>query len=634
MVVKEQTNPDGMKVRYSCNAGGFVISITTPDNKVISFSYDNFLRRTGISYPDGVSVSYEYDVLDRIVRITYSSASESYQVEISYHPYFDLETLRVEKRLSPNSAELFRLSRNYDEARRVKEEQGFENGVNLVWHRKYNWDKVARKIREEDVLSGWVSDFTNDASGRLLQIVNTAGTGANPFPWPSGTTTATSDANGNILAMSGTGWNISQEFDYEQRVKRVVREDGTVVENVYDGMGRRVKETVGGAGKDLVSMEGKVLREYDGAGNLMAQYFWAGFDLLQKDLWGQAGVRYFVPDGLRTPFSSWDQTGGQVFRSMYNSFGVATSTTGTNPTAYEWMGNWRNGASHGTLTFKNAFYYPELGRNLQGRFSLTFFNGGVRPQPCLVEVTIGPGLPGGGEGGYGCGGVGIDLPPGPPDGPPVIPEGKEGDGCPKNRCVCDGCPVIPVGTGTGPGNCVEDPVMYCAECLTPGGGRKVCKFSTWDGMMDWVESQRRLCKCGDPSVADCCCPPEHAAACYNKKHCVGKGINACDMSACLNCEDEKIMDCVKDCWWSYVKCEIGGIAYCTALCAILCVGNPVCFIPCEVLCHAVWTSICHATREDCEKDCHDSYNEGFRLCLSCSNVCYRCPERTHYEEFP
>ncbi len=242
--VKEQTNPDGTKVQYSYNAGGFVISITTPDNKVISFSYDNFLRRTGISYPDGVSVSYEYDVLDRIVRITYSSASESYQVEISYHSFFDLETLRVEKRLSPNPAELFRLSRNYDEARRVKEEQGFENGVNLVWHRKYNWDKVARKIREEDVLSGWVSDFTNDASGRLLQIVNTAGTGSNPFPWLSGTTTVTSDKNGNIRRMENGSWVAEFDVDYEGRPGRVKWPGYSEVQMMCDGVGRQMKDRI------------------------------------------------------------------------------------------------------------------------------------------------------------------------------------------------------------------------------------------------------------------------------------------------------------------------------------------------------------------------------------------------------
>ncbi len=172
--------------------------------------------------------------------------------------------------------------------------------------------------------------------------------------------------------MSGTGWNISQEFDYEQRVKRVVREDGTVVENVYDGMGRRVKETVGGAGKDLVSMEGKVLREYDGAGNLTAQYFWAGFDLLQKDLWGQAGVRYFVPNALRTPFSSWDQVGSQVFRAMYNSFGVRISESGISPTLYEWMGNRRINDTH-LLEIRDGFHrYPELGRIVNGFFQLTY----------------------------------------------------------------------------------------------------------------------------------------------------------------------------------------------------------------------------------------------------------------------
>ncbi len=404
-------------------------------------------------------------------------------------------------------------------------------------------------------------------------------------------------------------------------MKRVVRADGTVVENVYDGMGRRVKETVGGAGKDLVSMEGKVLREYDGAGNLTAQYFWSGFDLLQKDLWDAPSLRYFVPNGLRTPFSSWDQAGGQVYRAMYNSFGVRISESGISPTPYEWMANWRNGASHGTLTFKNAFYYPELGRNLQGRFSLTFFNGGVRPQPCLVEVTIGPGLPGGGEGGYGCGGVGIDLPPGPPDGPPVIPEGKEGDGCPKNRCVCDGCPVIPVGTGTGPGNCVEDPVMYCAECLGPGGGRKVCKFSTWDGMMDWVESQRRLCKCAGAGEG-CCCPDVVKVTCGDPRYCTSIGNNACNVDACVRCEDERLHQCVNECWFEYGVCEAGCTALCIYACAPLCVPptTPAC-IACIVLCHAACSAGCRIIRHKCLDECNKNYSHNFGMCYLCNEAC-------------
>ncbi len=32
----------------------------------------------------------------------------------------------------------------------------------------------------------------------------------------------------------------------------------------------------------------KVQSEYDRGGDLPAQYFWSGFDLLQKDLWGEA----------------------------------------------------------------------------------------------------------------------------------------------------------------------------------------------------------------------------------------------------------------------------------------------------------------------------------------------------------
>ncbi len=101
-------------------------------------------------------------------------------------------------------------------------------GGNVVFWRTYQWDKVFRRKQMKDELSGWFSGFSHDASGRLLQIVTTAGSGPNPFPWPAGTTTVTSDANGNILAMSGAGWNSSHDFDYEQRTKSGKSRKGTV----------------------------------------------------------------------------------------------------------------------------------------------------------------------------------------------------------------------------------------------------------------------------------------------------------------------------------------------------------------------------------------------------------------------
>jgi len=86
---------------------------------------------------------------------------------------------------------------------------------------------------------GWEARMSYDGSGRMTRIVVTAGSGANPFPWPRGTTSVTCDGNGNVTQLwgrnidNGTIWKVEQEFDYEQRLT-------PVNEALYPELGRAV----------------------------------------------------------------------------------------------------------------------------------------------------------------------------------------------------------------------------------------------------------------------------------------------------------------------------------------------------------------------------------------------------------
>ncbi len=306
---------------------------------------------------------------------------------------------------------------------------------------------------------------------------------------------------------------------------------------------------------------------------------------------------------------------------MYNSFGVRISGSGISPSPYEWMSNWRNGASHGTLTFKNAFYYPELGRNLQGRFSLTFFNGGVRPQPCLVEVTIGPGLPGGGEGGYGCGGGGaFPIPPwapsvpqrercivvsaaGSPSAPPpvdVLSGGMpvclirgDGDGpppCPGNNCSCnyDQMAAIPEGYSGGmvqttlPGPGMIDPckcklVRKCgasgSQMADPGGCcfQLDCNGTRFDIFNDKVDDVRRGCckkgGAGGPGTG----PGGFGAFAPGLPNGQGQQRRCCrNEPDCRGCCIETYLEPLKDPWLAVII-----IIVVTVICLIACLTYPV-----------------------------------------------------------
>jgi len=102
---------------------------------------------------------------------------------------------------------------------------------------------------------------------------------------------------------SGNIWKISHEFDYEQRVKRIIMNNGDGIENMYDGMGVRVKEITTSGGvtteKRFVNALGRVIQERDGNDAVTARYYWEGSRMFKKD--HGANAKYFVPEISNSP---------------------------------------------------------------------------------------------------------------------------------------------------------------------------------------------------------------------------------------------------------------------------------------------------------------------------------------------
>jgi hypothetical protein len=78
-----------------------------------------------------------------------------------------------------------------------------------VYQRLYEWDK------------NWNFLQVLDDSGRLISINTMTVTGNNPFPWPVGLTTVTSDANGAIRALQNGNWRAECDVDYEGRLTEI-----------------------------------------------------------------------------------------------------------------------------------------------------------------------------------------------------------------------------------------------------------------------------------------------------------------------------------------------------------------------------------------------------------------------------
>jgi YD repeat-containing protein len=109
----------------------------------------------------------------------------------------------------------------------------------VVYQRRYEWDKNWNLTQTLDELGGWRAEYGLDDAGRLVRINTIAGAGSNPFPWPVGLTTVTSDANGSIRALVNGTWRAEFEVDYEGRLTEIRWPGYKTVRVVYDGVGRK-----------------------------------------------------------------------------------------------------------------------------------------------------------------------------------------------------------------------------------------------------------------------------------------------------------------------------------------------------------------------------------------------------------
>ena len=143
--------------------------------------------------------------------------------------------------------------------------------------------------------------------------------------------------NGNLVGRTGDG---DVEWDFDDRLVKVTKSDGTVVENMYDVDGVLVRTAVNGVATDLlVDTSGglsHVVAEIDGSGAVAALYVRAG-DMLLEEIRGGVAKMYEA-DGLGSTRSLLDATGVQTDTWSYEAFGTTLASTGTSLNPYRFAG--------------------------------------------------------------------------------------------------------------------------------------------------------------------------------------------------------------------------------------------------------------------------------------------------------
>jgi RHS repeat-associated protein len=133
-------------------------------------------------------------------------------------------------------------------------------------------------------------------------------------------------------------------WDFENRLTRVQKVDGTVIQHVYDPDGNRVQTTTTPPGQPpqvvnyLVDTSGslsQVVAESNAAGQLTA-YYVRGDDLLS--VIRGTGTRFYHADGLGSIRRLTDEAGNITDGYTYSAFGELLAHTGTDPQPYTFAG--------------------------------------------------------------------------------------------------------------------------------------------------------------------------------------------------------------------------------------------------------------------------------------------------------
>jgi RHS repeat-associated protein len=162
---------------------------------------------------------------------------------------------------------------------------------------------------------------------------------------------STWDANGNLIADSDGN---QYQYDFDDRLTKVVKADGSVIEHAYDADGNRVETRIIPANGPpqvthfLVDPSGplsQVVADTDASGTLEAHYV-RGDDLLAvtRPLTpvpagpGDWHTRYYHADGVGSVRALTNEVGVVTDSYTYTAFGERIDHTGTDPQPYAFAG--------------------------------------------------------------------------------------------------------------------------------------------------------------------------------------------------------------------------------------------------------------------------------------------------------
>jgi RHS repeat-associated protein len=310
------------------------------------FSYDSYGRLSTITYPSGRTATYSYNTAGQVSGVT--TGSTALLSSVTYMPFgpvsgwtegsgapharsFDLDgrLTGIVIGSTPTVPTVATQTYGYDTASRIT-----SLTETSLADKGFSYDDVNR-LTNLTIGTGSTAistDYAYDDDSNRTTTTIAAGTTS--YNYPSGnnklstlsglvSVTYSYDAAGNMTADGTNSWS----YGANGRMSSVTIGSTTTTYGI-NGLGQRIKKV--GAGvlpsgtrQFVYNLQGQLLGEYDGSGNMLKETVWLGsLPVALMVGTGTSAANYYInPDNLTSPHIITDTTGNQVWNWDKLAFG-------------------------------------------------------------------------------------------------------------------------------------------------------------------------------------------------------------------------------------------------------------------------------------------------------------------------
>ena len=372
-------------IEYDADNPGLMAKISYPTGRSLAYTYDEVGRRIQMVDQNGSEVNYSYDAAGRLAGLT----DETGGSVVSY-TYNDAGRLVRE-----NNGNGTYTTYSYDLAGQLLNLANYaaDDSVNSSY--VYTYDDLGRQTSVTDLDGEWIYEY--DAASQLIGAVFTStnpeienqdltyvydAAGNRIRTIDNGVTTEyqTNDLNqytnagavdyqydldGNLTYKNDGGNSWAYSYDDQDRLVSVLEANGSHTEYEYDIFGNRIATVYNGERTEYLVDPfgyGDVVSEYDGSGNLTAEYA-HGIGLVSRtDSSNTAAYYDFNATGSVVGLTG---SAGEVLnRYGYLPYGESLFESESIDNSFEFVGKWGIMEEANGLDFMRARYYSSS----EGRF--------------------------------------------------------------------------------------------------------------------------------------------------------------------------------------------------------------------------------------------------------------------------